>query len=102
MSSATVAERMFSLDLIVFGPIIHHIKSFYAQKMRYAIIPAFAGVARQGTSLRGGSGPPGPAGFASTATGLAVPVLETGKGGGKAGAPAAVEGGRRMVARVPH
>jgi hypothetical protein len=29
---------------------------------------------------------PGPAGFASTATGLAVPVLETGKGGGKAGA----------------
>jgi len=32
----------------------------------------------------------GPAGFAGTATGLAVPMLETGKGGGKAGAPDAV------------
>ena len=32
----------------------------------------------------------------STATGLAVPVLETGKGGGKAGAPAAV--GERVIA----
>lgn len=58
MRSATVAERMFFLDLIVFGPIIHYIKSFYPQKMRYAIIRVFAG--------------------------------------------AAVESGRRMVARVPH
>ena len=45
MTSATVAERTGTLDLIVFGPIIHHINSFYPQKKHYAIIPAFAGVA---------------------------------------------------------